>query len=66
MKWVLIVLGILLFLVGGVWILQGLNVFTQGAMAGKSQWTLIGSIVAAVGIIIEVIGATRRKKVKTA
>jgi hypothetical protein len=64
MRWVLLVLGILLFLMGGVWLLQGLNVFTQGAMAGHSQWTLIGSIIAVVGIVLVVVGATR-KKVKT-
>jgi hypothetical protein len=66
MRWVLLILGVLLFLVGGVWLLQGLDVFTQGQMAGHSQWTVIGAIVAAVGIVLVVIGATRKKKVKTA
>ncbi len=61
MKWVLLALGILFFLVGAVWILQGLNVFTQGAMAGHTRWTVIGSIVAAAGIVLVVVAATRRK-----
>jgi hypothetical protein len=66
MRWVLLALGILLFLMGGVWLLQGLNVFTQGSMAGHSQWTVIGAIVAAVGIVFVLIAATRRKRAKTA
>jgi hypothetical protein len=64
MKWVLLILGILLALVGGVWVLQGTHVLTQGSMAGKSQWTLIGSIVGAVGIVLVAVGATRKGRHK--
>ena len=63
MKWVLIILGCLLILIGGVWALQGLNVLTQGAMAGHTRWTLIGGVLAAGGIVLVVIGALRRKPV---
>jgi hypothetical protein len=62
MKWFLIVLGCLLILVGGVWALQGLNVLTQGAMAGHSRWTLIGGVLAAGGIALVVAGAARRRR----
>ena len=62
MKWVLLVLGILFVLVGGVWVLQGSHVLTQGSMAGKSLWTLIGSIVGAVGVVLVVVGATIRRR----
>jgi hypothetical protein len=61
MKWILLILGILLVLVGGVWVLQGSHVLTQGAMAGKSQWTVIGAAVGVLGIVMVVLGATRRK-----
>jgi hypothetical protein len=61
MKIALIIVGVLLVLFGGVWILQGANVLTQGFMAGKSQWSVIGSIVAVVGIVLIVLGALRRK-----
>jgi hypothetical protein len=61
MKWILIILGCLLVLIGGVWALQGLNVLTQGAMAGHSRWTLIGGVLAAGGIVLVVVGALRRK-----
>jgi drug/metabolite transporter superfamily protein YnfA len=62
MKWILLVLGILLVLAGGVWVLQGLNVLTQGSMAGKSQWTVIGAVVAVLGAAMIVLGALQRKK----
>ena len=61
MKWILIILGCLLILIGGVWALQGLNVLTQGAMAGHTRWTLIGGILAAGGILLVVVGALRRR-----
>jgi len=64
MKWILIILGCLLILIGGVWALQGLNVLTQGAMAGHTRWTLIGGVLAAGGIVLVVVGALRRKVVR--
>jgi hypothetical protein len=62
MKWLLIIPGALLILVGGVWVLQGTNVLTQGGMAGHMRWTLIGAIVSVVGIGFVVLGATMKKK----
>jgi hypothetical protein len=61
MKWVLIVVGALLFLLGGVWVLQGMYVLTQGVMAGDRKWTVIGGFLAAAGIVLVVVGALRRK-----
>ena len=65
MKLLLIIVGALLILVGGVWVLQGMYVLTQGAMAGDMKWTLIGGILAVAGIIILVIGLTRKRRVST-
>ena len=66
MKWVLIIVGALAVLAGAVWILQGTHVLTQGFMAGDMRWTRNGAIVAAVGIVLVVIGATLRRRVKSA
>ena len=66
MKWILIIVGVLLILVGGVWVLQGTNVLAQGAMAGHLKWTFIGGVLAVVGIVLVVFGATRRKSAHTA
>jgi hypothetical protein len=66
MKWILIVVGVLLVLLGGVWMLQGAHVLTQGVMAGDMKWTYIGGILAAAGIVMIVIGALKRKKTRSA
>jgi hypothetical protein len=60
MKWVFLVIGIIFALMGAVWALQGLNVFTQGAMAGHLKWTAIGGVLFVVGIVLILIGALRR------
>ena len=44
-------LGILMVCMGGIWILQGLNIaFLQSFMAGDPQWAIYGTILAVVGI----------------
>lgn len=64
MRVVWIVLGIVLFLLGGVWTGQGLDLFHQtGGMNGMKIWAVIGPIVALVGIVLVVIGARGKKKV---
>ncbi len=60
MKWLLNIVGILLILIGGVWILQGTNVLTQGFMAGHIQYAILGLVLAVFGIALMVF-ANRRK-----
>ena len=47
-------LAVVLLLVGGVWILQGLDVLGGYGMSGHIEWTVIGSIlvVLAVGLLV--------------
>jgi uncharacterized membrane protein HdeD (DUF308 family) len=61
MKWFLTIIGVLLLLMGSVWILQGLNILTQGFMAGHIQYTILGVIVDVVGIALLVVAFRRRK-----
>jgi hypothetical protein len=43
--------GVLMILMGGVWILQGLNIaFRRGFMVGDYHWTIYGAILALAGI----------------
>jgi hypothetical protein len=44
-----IIVGIILILLGGVWILQGANVLAGSVMSGHSQWLYIGIVVVIVG-----------------
>ena len=44
-------LGLLMVCLGGVWILQGLNIaFLDSFMAGDPQWALWGAILALFGV----------------
>jgi hypothetical protein len=53
-------LGLAMILMGGVWILQGLNLaFRVGFMVGDKQWVLWGAVLAALGVCQIVWSNTR-------
>jgi len=45
------IIGIILILLGGVWILQGSNVLAGSVMSGQSQWLYIGIVVLIAGLV---------------
>lgn len=50
MRIVSTLIGLLMLVIGFVWILQGLNLaFRVGFMVGQRQWVLYGAILALVG-----------------
>ncbi len=61
MKLVLAIVGVLLILLGGVWILQGFNILPVGFMAGQMQYALLGAILVVVGIALFLVSRRRRK-----
>ncbi|WP_019928499.1 hypothetical protein [Nocardia sp. BMG111209] len=61
MRWVWLVIGIVLVLMGGLWTLQGLNLLGQsGGMNGQAIWAVIGLIVVVVGLVLASRGVRRR------
>jgi len=51
MRIVSTLLGILMICMGGIWVLQGLNIaFLQSFMAGDPRWALYGAILVLLGI----------------
>ena len=54
------IVGLLLVLVGIVWILQGANIVGGSVMSGQSQWLYIGIVVALVGAGIVYLLRRRR------
>lgn len=44
--------GIVLLVVGAVWILQGANVLTGSAMSGRGQWLIVGILLALAGVAL--------------
>ncbi len=55
-----VVVGLVLLLVGVVWILQGINVLPGSFMSGRMGYALLGFVVAIVGIVI-LLRSARRK-----
>lgn len=56
-------IGIMMVLMGIVWMLQGLNLaFRRGFMVGDYHWTIYGAILAVVGIAQLVWSNTRQIK----
>ena len=53
------VAGVLLILVGLVWILQGINVLPGSFMTGQTKWAVIGVITALIGIALLVLARRR-------
>ena len=49
MKTTFTVIGVLVFLAGLVWFLQGVNVLLGSPMSGTTTWTINGVIAMAVG-----------------
>jgi len=60
MKWVLNILGVLLILVGIVWILQGINILLGSFMSGQPLYAVLGIVVAIIGIFLLVFANRRR------
>jgi hypothetical protein len=55
-------IGVAMILMGGVWMLQGLNLaFRVGFMVGDYHWTIYGAILAVFGVAQVVWSNTRQK-----
>jgi uncharacterized membrane protein SirB2 len=60
MRWTLVLVGGLMILVGGVWMLQGAGVIGGSFMTGSSSWLVIGLVCVLIGIAVAVRGLGRR------
>jgi hypothetical protein len=61
MRIAIAVVGVVVFLFGLLWALQGFGVVGGSPMSNTTTWSIIGPIVAVVGIVVAV-GALRRPK----
>jgi hypothetical protein len=50
--WIRGIAGVLLCLIGAVWIAQGTDVLHGSGMSGQGQWAVIGGIVALIGLAL--------------
>ena len=54
------IIGVVVAFFGVVWALQGFGVLGGSPMSNTTTWSIIGPIVALIGIVL-VVGAFRRK-----
>jgi hypothetical protein len=60
MRFLWILIGLVVVVLGAVWTLQGLDILGGSAMSGDSTWAIVGPVVAAVGMLIFLFGIRRR------
>ena len=56
MRYVLLIAGALMFLMGGVWLLQGIGILPGSFMTGQVFWAVMGAIFIAVGGLLVLAG----------
>ncbi len=61
MRIVLNIVGVLLVLIGSVWVLQGINVLPGSFMSGQVRWAVRGGILVFAGIA-GLLWANRKRK----
>jgi len=60
MRMLMTIAGVLLVLMGGVWILQGINVLPGSFMTGQTKWAVYGALTAVAGIVLIVLARRGR------
>ena len=56
MRYVLLIVGGLMILTGGVWLLQGIGILPGSFMTGQMFWALMGAVLLAVGGLLVLVG----------
>ncbi len=62
MRYVLLILGGLMILVGGVWLLQGIGVLPGSFMTGQVFWATMGAVLLAVGGLVVLAGFRQNRR----
>jgi hypothetical protein len=62
MRWSLLVVGVLLVAVGGVWIFQGIGVLKGSFMTGQAFWGWAGAVCVLLGLPILARGLRRARR----
>jgi hypothetical protein len=50
MQWMKAVLGVVLLLVGGTWMGQGVGILPGSVMSGQMMWAIVGLALVVVGV----------------
>ncbi len=61
MRTLWLVIGVLVFLAGVVFTLQGVGILGGSSMSNNHTWAVLGPIIAVVGLVIAVVSSRQRK-----
>jgi len=61
MRIVLNIVGVVLVLLGSIWVLQGINVLPGSFMSGQMRWAVRGGILVVAGIV-GLVWANRKRQ----
>lgn len=56
-----VVVGVVVVLLGLLWTLQGTGVIEGSSMSDTTTWSIVGPIVALVGVVVVVVGFRGRR-----
>ncbi len=56
MRYVLLIVGGLVILMGGIWLLQGIGILPGSFMTGQMFWAVMGAAFLAVGGLVVLAG----------
>ncbi len=55
-----VVVGAIMTIFGALWTFQGLGYVGGSFMSGSETWTVLGSIIAGLGVALIIVGLQRR------
>ena len=59
MRWVQMIVGGLMVVLGGTWLLQGVGILPGSFMTGQAFWAVVGALVLVVGAVLCYLAARR-------
>lgn len=59
MRWTVVIIGGLMVLLGGIWLLQGTGLLPGSFMTGQTFWATVGMIVLLAGLALCATGLRR-------
>jgi hypothetical protein len=62
MRYVLVVVGALMALMGGVWMLQGVGILPGSFMTGQAFWAAVGALMLVAGAVLVFAGLRMDKR----
>ena len=60
MRMLLIFIGLLMTLIGGIWLFQGIGVLLGSFMTGQSFWAYAGGATLLIGLVVLLMGLRRK------